>query len=144
ERAPREQREVQARSAGPCVASSQGLSGMRGKHRRAIAAIAVLVVLVAGCGGDDGPADAEPPEHSGTEQSEPVAGGRLTMAVWAQAFGFDPILHNGSATAGGIELAAVYDRLIVWNPETLRYDPGTAESVEPNDDLTEWTIRLRP
>ena len=43
-----------------------------------------------------------------------------------------------------IEMAAIYDTLVRYDPVTLKYEPQTAESVTSNADSTEWTIKLRP
>src|SRR5690606_34239516 len=46
--------------------------------------------------------------------------------------------------AGASELAAIYDVLVRYDAETGEFEPRLAESLEPNDDYTEWTLRLRP
>ncbi|HEX7096150.1 MAG TPA: ABC transporter substrate-binding protein [Acidimicrobiales bacterium] len=58
--------------------------------------------------------------------------------------GLDPAKASGGSNNGAFELAAMYDLLIHYNPETAEFEPGTAESLEPNDDYSEWTLRLRP
>ena len=46
---------------------------------------------------------------------EPVDGGTLTMGTFSPVRSLDPTVITGSGTAGGIELAAIYDVL-------MRYD----------------------
>lgn len=75
---------------------------------------------------------------------KPVAGGEITIGEFSPPRGFDPIIggmSNGSV--GGIELMALYDTIVSWNPKTGEYEPRTAESLEPNDDNTVWTLRLK-
>ena len=50
----------------------------------------------------------------------------------------------GHGAAGGIELAALYDTLMRWNPDTRKVEPRTAASMLPNVDSTQWTLKLRP
>jgi peptide/nickel transport system substrate-binding protein len=53
-------------------------------------------------------------------------------------------VSTGSGTTGAIELAQVYDQLIRWDPDTREFVPQLAQSLEPNSDFTEWTLKLRP
>lgn len=69
--------------------------------------------------------------------------GDLTMGVFSETRGLDPVRSAGGGVAGGTELTAIYDRLARWNPETGAYEPWVAESFEPNDDFTQWTVVLR-
>jgi peptide/nickel transport system substrate-binding protein len=74
----------------------------------------------------------------------PVTGGEITIGEFSPPRGFDPIIggmSNGSV--GGIELMALYDTIVSWNPKTGEYEPRTAKSLEPNDDNTVWTLRLK-
>jgi peptide/nickel transport system substrate-binding protein len=43
-----------------------------------------------------------------------------------------------------MELAAMYDSLMFYDTGTGRFEPRTAESLTPNADLTEWTLKIRP
>lgn len=75
---------------------------------------------------------------------KPVSGGEITIGEFSAPRGFDPIIggmSNGSV--GGIELMALYDTIVSWNPKTGEYEPRTAESLTPNDDNTVWTLRLK-
>ena len=51
---------------------------------------------------------------------------------------------EASGTAGGIELAALYDTVMRWNPDTQAFEPRTAASIQSNIDFTLWTLRLEP
>src|SRR5690606_26993169 len=54
----------------------------------------------------------------------------------------DP-LQSSAAQIGGVDLSAIYDVLTRWNPETGDWEMQLAESLEPNEDYTEWTLTLR-
>ena len=43
-----------------------------------------------------------------------------------------------------MELAAIYDTLMRFDPLTGKYEPLTAESMTPNADFTVWTLKLKP
>jgi peptide/nickel transport system substrate-binding protein len=108
-----------------------------------LALVAVVALLAAACGDDSG----ENASDSGDEQSttaEPQSGGVLTIGQYSAPFTLDPAVSFGGGVTGDIEMAAIYDTLVRYDPDTLEYVPQTAESVTPNDDYTEWTIKLRP
>jgi peptide/nickel transport system substrate-binding protein len=112
-------------------------------------------LLGAACGDDD--SDGAAPDSSDNDDGEGGAadggddgectedrvGGELTFGAFSMTTGFDPTLSTGSGTTGSIEMGAVYDMLVRWNPETREFEPGLAESIEPNADLTQWTLTLR-
>jgi peptide/nickel transport system substrate-binding protein len=108
-----------------------------------------IALLAAACG-DDGDDDGAAQEGDGAsptteaDEAQPVAGGTLTMGMFAFSAGLDPVIQSGTGVAGGIELAALYDTLMRYNPETAEFEPRVAESLTPNDDFTQWTLKLRP
>lgn len=79
------------------------------------------------------------------EQSdaEPTDGGDLTFGVFSEPAGLDPTVAVGNGTAGGIEMAAIYDTLMRYDSEAGEYEPQLAESLEVNDDFTQFTMTLR-
>ncbi|NLT30104.1 MAG: ABC transporter substrate-binding protein [Propionibacterium sp.] len=125
----------------------------------AIAAAAALALAGCARAGDDGEgtdgAGGNGSENTETyiapgtykqdeDGGEPVKGGTLTYAEYAETRSLDPTKTIPTASSGGNSLYAVYDVLVRYNHETGEYDPRLAESVEPNDDFTEWTVKLRP
>ena len=76
------------------------------------------------------------------EAPEPKQGGTLTMGMYAPIQSLDPVKVNGSGTAGGIEMAALYDVLMRYDYDAKEFVPHLAESLEPNADFTEWTLKL--
>jgi peptide/nickel transport system substrate-binding protein len=96
-----------------------------------------------GGGGDDGAgAQFDEPPDEGT----PQRGGKVTYGLEAETGG-GFCLPTAQLAAGGIQVAdTVYDTL-TWPASDgeggVEYVPFLAESVEPNDDFTEWTITVR-
>lgn len=118
-------------------------------------------LLLAGCGGGSGEQQgaaettpAQPAAGSGFPEGmvgdqqpagEPVDGGTLDIGISAETSGLDPARYPGFyGVFGGMELAAVYDVLMRYNPETGRYEPQLAKGLTHNADNTTWTLTLRP
>jgi peptide/nickel transport system substrate-binding protein len=113
---------------------------LRRRYPRALALFLALALVAAACGDDDnGVLD----PGNGTGPGEPQVGGTITVGVFSNAPGLDPAKLAGGGTVGGMEMGAIYDYIVRYNPETTEYEPRTAESVEANDDFSQWTVRLR-
>jgi peptide/nickel transport system substrate-binding protein len=116
--------------------------------RRLFAVLLCAALFAAACGDDGGGNEGNAGGGSSTSvarsEGEPVRGGTLTMGMFAQSAGLDPVIQSGTGVAGGIELAALYDTLMRYDPETGAYEPRLAQSLEPNADFTQWTLKLRP
>src|SRR5690242_9600218 len=95
--------------------------------------MAAVLLTATGCGG-------------GTHNSPRATktGGTITMAAWSATKSLDPTGDAGTGNSGGAEVAALYDTLMRYNPDTGKYEPQTAESLTPNADFTQWTLKLRP
>ncbi|MEO8695296.1 MAG: ABC transporter substrate-binding protein [Acidimicrobiales bacterium] len=117
---------------------------------RIAAVVALGGLIAAGCGddGDSGATAATTTAGSAvaptTTEKTPVAGGTLTFGQWAAIPSLDPAATSGVGTSGGLEIGAIYDRLVEWNPLTKKYDMKTAESLTPNATNTEWVLKVRP
>jgi peptide/nickel transport system substrate-binding protein len=112
---------------------------------RLLALLLSLMLVAAACGGDDGGGDtAEGGGDNQTEEEpegEPRPGGKMVIGLEAESDGFDPT-KNRFAVAGLTVANAVFDPLIAQNDEG-EFVPYLAESMEPNDDHTVWTMTLR-
>jgi peptide/nickel transport system substrate-binding protein len=119
---------------------------------RLVGGLVAASLLFAACGGDGG--DGDESESSGSDGgnapaaddvcTEERVGGELTVGQTGDLNGFDPAVITGaSRDSGGAELTALYDTLMRTNVETGEVEPHVAESLEPNDDLSEWTLTLR-
>jgi peptide/nickel transport system substrate-binding protein len=132
----------------------------------------VFALVAAACGSDSGSSDAETgdgtngvvtTEDAGNEDSSDTtaseADGDVDTSIVAEtepaAYG-DTLLIGLEAEATGLRpwedacgepcvniSRAIFDPLVQQNVDGV-YEGYLAESVEPNDDFTEWTLTLRP
>jgi peptide/nickel transport system substrate-binding protein len=114
-----------------------------------LTAMVLALGLVAAACGDDGSSDGG--QSSGTTAATattapkaPVKGGSITFATFSEAQSLDPVKTSGAGTTAGNETAAIYDRLVFWNPDKNQYEPRLAESFTNNADFTEFTLKIRP
>ncbi len=123
----------------------------RRRWLRILALFCIVAIAAAACGGsgggdggDGGGAGAQfdQPADEGT----PQRGGKVTYGLEAETGG-GWCLPTAQLAAGGIQVAgAIYDTLVVPADDgdgAVEYVPFLAESVEPNDDFTQWTITVR-
>ncbi len=108
-----------------------------------IAVLSAVAVLALACGGDGGDGG----DGGGTDGEQslgtPTPGGSVVYGLEAETTeGW--CLPEASLAISGIQVArAIYDTLTIPD-ENAEYQPFLAESVEPNEDDTVWTIKLRP
>jgi peptide/nickel transport system substrate-binding protein len=119
---------------------------MRGPWTRALASAGLVGLLLgtAACGGsDDGNGDAEAGAVSDvSEAGDPVDGGEIAVGMEAETNSWLP--SEGTFNQPGVNVAyAIYDPLM-HRTEDGGVEPYLAESMEPNADLSEWTLTLRP
>jgi peptide/nickel transport system substrate-binding protein len=111
--------------------------------RNLVAVTAALGLLATACGGG-GDSGGSGNGNGGGEESagEPVYGGELAYGLEAETSG-GWCLPESQLAASGIQVArAIYDTLTVPNDDG-DFVGLLAETVESNDDLTVWTIKLR-
>ena len=112
-----------------------------GTRRLALfASVSAVAVLALACGGGDGETTGGGDEASA---GAPTPGGSVIYGLEAETSeGW--CLPEASLAISGIQVArAIYDTLTIPD-ENAEYQPFLAESVEPNEDDTVWTITLRP
>ncbi|MFC0527713.1 ABC transporter substrate-binding protein [Phytohabitans kaempferiae] len=73
-----------------------------------------------------------------------AGGGVVTMATWSATKSLDPTQAAATGNSAGAEIAAIYDTIMRYDPESGTFEPHTAESLTPNADFTQWTLKLRP
>ena len=116
--------------------------------------IVAMGLLGAACG-DDGGTDGEAgattasatsaSTQTATTGRTPVTGGSVTMAATRAMTTFDPtVISSTFGCCGGTELAAFYDVLLRYNPESQKYEGRTAQSFEPSPDFVSWTLKVKP
>jgi len=101
--------------------------------------VLLLVLLAVGCGGDE--ADTSESASAAPAEAEPKRGGTLRVAVFSDHSTFDPT--KALATPDILVIRQAYDNLILLDPDDLSLIPMLAQSWESNDDLTQFTFRLR-
>ncbi|MGO4204795.1 ABC transporter substrate-binding protein [Rhodococcus sp. TAF43] len=123
-------------------------------HRRALSTLVLIStcgLLAAGCASSAGSSDggAEPKiiraEVIGEQAPEGNAIGNATLTYASHSLTntLDPIKGRTSPWLGGTEMAAIYDVLVRWDPESANFAPQLAESITEAADRLSWTIKLR-
>jgi peptide/nickel transport system substrate-binding protein len=115
---------------------------------RVLALLAVLGLVAAACGDDGGSEEGEPsdttfggPTDPEEEDVAPAFGGSIAVGLEGESLSWVP--GASQWTSGGLTVAsAIYDPLVALT-DTGEYAPYLAESVEPNEDVSRWTVRLR-
>jgi peptide/nickel transport system substrate-binding protein len=121
--------------------------GPRMRRRRWLGGLAVLSLAVSACGGNDGgddddAADDDVNQSNAESAGDPVKGGTLVYGLEADTANGWAHYRASYATSGYIPLSAVSDSLFAVSDEG-EIVPLLAESVDHNDDYTQWTITLR-
>jgi peptide/nickel transport system substrate-binding protein len=114
-----------------------------------VALLTALALVAAACGGDDGgDRDGLAGGETGgdvttttEELGEPQQGGSIVVGIEAETNSWIPGEYAG-ANAGANVALAIYDPLVQRDSEGV-IRPFLAESIESNDELTEWTLTLR-
>jgi len=108
----------------------------RTKKQFVAALIGSAALLLAACGGGES-------GSSGGEGDEgkPVMGGEISVGLEAEANGLRPWEDSCSSNCYTI-LPTIYDKLMEDTVDGI-YEPYLAESLEPNETLDEWTMKLR-
>lgn len=137
---------------------------VRAGARRLLALTVVGGLVLAACGGSDSESTEEPettteatdaPDTSepATESTlvevtiapevelEPQFGGTLRYAIEADVDGLNPT-QNNIAASGYVILNAVFDTLASYDADDNAV-ADLAESFTPNDDYTQWEVKLR-
>jgi peptide/nickel transport system substrate-binding protein len=112
-----------------------------GRPKIAAAVVVALSLVLAACGGsDDGDGGDAAATTTTADIGEAQTGGKLVIGIDAESDGYNPATKR-FAHSGHMVASAVFDTLatIDENGEAVPY---LAESIEPNDDYTEWTVTL--
>ena len=109
---------------------------------RLLALLAIVTFIGAACGGgDDDGEEGGVEESETTDEGEPQAGGSVSIALEAESTGWQPCVDSHSE-GGTMIMRSIYDPLTARDSEG-NVKPYLAESLESNDDATEWTLKLR-
>lgn len=109
--------------------------------------VTAVVLLAAACSGsDDGGEESTTSQPDVVEDTvasagEPQAGGTLVYGIGAETDGWNPTTNSWAPE--GVQVAlTVYDPLTAYDADGMA-QPYLAESLEHNDDYTEWRMTLR-
>ncbi len=116
------------------------ISGNRRFGIGLLSALLALTLVASSCGGgDDNGSDGS---NGSDGPGDPVSGGEVTYGLEAGNSG-GWCMPEAQLAASGIQMAqAIYEPLTALN-EDGEYVPFLAETIEPNDDFTVFTIKLR-
>lgn len=120
---------------------------------RLLALLLGLAMVAAACGGDDdddGGGAEDPDEDAGSVENtpdesdagEPQPGGSVVYALEAETNG-GYCLPEAQLAISGIQVAQTLYNTLTAPDADGEIQPFLAESVEPNEDFTEWTIAVR-
>ncbi|MDZ7679609.1 MAG: ABC transporter substrate-binding protein [Acidimicrobiales bacterium] len=121
---------------------------VRSRYWRILALLLAFGLVAAACGNDsdtgadpDGPDDPDTTEDAAPGPEDVTRGGSVSVGLEDEQANWLP----GAATfsnPGVAAAVAVYDPIAARAEDGQVY-PFLAESIEPNDELTEWTVTLR-
>ncbi len=113
--------------------------------RSAVCLVVASLLVLGACGGNDSSSSAQPETTDGTSAQEPVgepqSGGTLRYALNSETNTWDPSAAQYSLSGWTVALT-VFDTLMAID-ESGEPKPYLAESFEPNEDYTVWTITPR-
>ena len=117
-------------------------SGSRSRWTIRAALLLVFALVAGACAGGGSDSDEGSGGSTDEDAGPPQPGGKVVFGLEAETTdGW--CLAEGQLAISGIQVArSIYDTLTTINSEG-EAEPFLAESVEPSDDFTEWTITLR-
>lgn len=98
--------------------------------------LALGVVGLTSCSSDSG--------GGASSGGKPVSGGTLRVGATSGSSSDSLDAQSPLTTMDFIRVGALYEQLVKMNGQTGRPELVLAESIEPNADATEWTIRVKP
>lgn len=91
-----------------------------------------------------GPSAARASTIGRAASGSPKRGGTLRVGMTGGGTGDMLEAQNGVSNVDIIRVGALNEQLVIVNPVTGQNELALAESIEPNKNGTEWTIRVRP
>ncbi len=122
--------------------TTAGRARRRSRATRLSILLVIAALTAAACGGSDGDGGDGASGGDGDGATQPQRGGSLVYGIEGETASWAPAEGQWSASSW-VVVSALYDTLMYYDEE---YDlrPYLAESMEPNEDHTVWTLKLRP
>jgi peptide/nickel transport system substrate-binding protein len=99
----------------------------------ALLAATVLAATASACGGGESSTE--------TGDGTPQEGGSLTFALEEETAGYNPGFAGSLAFSGSNVFQALFETITIYDDDGAVI-PRFAESVEPNEDFTVWTVKI--
>jgi peptide/nickel transport system substrate-binding protein len=123
-------------------------------RKQLVGVLVALAAAVAACG-DDANQTQQPPDTTASGAAPTTtapevctadkAGGSLTFGEFIQPVSLDPAMTTGAkGVIGGAEDLAIYSALLRYDRSSGKFEPWVAQSLTPNANASEWTLKLRP
>lgn len=115
---------------------------------RLLALFVTFILVAAACGGGGNEEEAggggggDTAGGNAGDEGDPKPGGQVTIGLEAESQGWRPCLDSNGSTPGEIVMNSLYDTYTVQDTKG-ELKPYLAQSLEPNEDFTEWTLKLR-
>jgi peptide/nickel transport system substrate-binding protein len=87
----------------------------------------------------------EPADDTTTTEApeeEPIVGGEATVLQLSEVAVLDAVRATGASGTDGLRMFSIYGAIVVHNPDSGELTNVFAESFEPGDDLSTWTLVL--
>ncbi len=115
-------------------------SGARSRRTLLQAGALALALSLAACTGQAGGGETQGAGGGGA----PVQGGTLRVGATSGGAGDTLDAQNPLSTMDFIRVGALFEQLVKMNGTTGQPEMVLAESITPNSDATEWTIKVKP
>src|SRR5690606_1912502 len=138
----RQNRNFRRHAAGTRTRGSMVTTSVTPRRRwwKILAVVSALAMFAAACGGGDSDSGSGGDGNTGASDDAKY-GGEITYAIEAETTDF--CLATSRLAVPGIMIAtSVYDTLVTMTADG-ELVPFLAESVEPNEDGTVWTVKIR-
>ncbi|MBG0829813.1 hypothetical protein HS041_18780 [Planomonospora sp. ID67723] len=110
--------------------------------RLKILTVVFASLVLAACSGPRPTGEAASPGTGAAPGGSPVSGGRLVYALSADAAGFNPVTDQFASQSYSMT-GTIIEALVGVDAEG-NWKPVLAESLTPNADADEWTVKVRP
>lgn len=121
--------------------ATRGDAATRGRRTLLqVGAVALVAATLTACTGQG----QNTPTNGSSGGDAPVQGGTLHVGATSGGTGDTLDAQNPLSTMDFIRVGALFEQLVKMSGETGEPELVLADSIEPNEDATEWTITVKP